>query len=217
MFDFHVALESIPLLLSAAKMTLFVSAVGLVVGFVIAVIVAAASMSPSLLLRRITSWYVFVFRGIPLLVQLMVVFYFFPVIGINVPPLVAAVVAISLCEGAYIGEILRGGFMGIPKGQLEATQLLGMSRVTTVVRIQVPQALRLTMPALINEMIMLVKASSLISIVGVTELTRMAQNIAASTFSPMEAYLGAAFVYFLINGVLSVIGYWAERHYGRTA
>lgn len=133
------------------------------------------------------------------------------------PPLVAAVVAISLCEGAYIGEILRGGFMGIPKGQLEATQLLGMSRVTTVVRIQVPQALRLTMPALINEMIMLVKASSLISIVGVTELTRMAQNIAASTFSPMEAYLGAAFVYFLINGVLSVIGYWAERHYGRTA
>ncbi|HJH23860.1 MAG TPA: amino acid ABC transporter permease [Paenalcaligenes hominis] len=217
MFDFHVALESIPLLLSAAKMTLFVSAVGLVVGFVIAVIVAAASMSPSPLLRRITSWYVFVFRGIPLLVQLMVVFYFFPVIGINVPPLVAAVVAISLCEGAYIGEILRGGFMGIPKGQLEATQLLGMSRVTTVVRIQVPQALRLTMPALINEMIMLVKASSLISIVGVTELTRMAQNIAASTFSPMEAYLGAAFVYFLINGVLSVIGYWAERHYGRTA
>ena len=217
MFDFHVALESIPLLLSAAKMTLFVSAVGLVVGFVIAVIVAAASMSPSPLLRRITSWYVFVFRGIPLLVQLMVVFYFFPVIGINVPPLVAAVVAISLCEGAYIGEILRGGFMGIPKGQLEATQLSGMSRVTTVVRIQVPQALRLTMPALINEMIMLVKASSLISIVGVTELTRMAQNIAASTFSPMEAYLGAAFVYFLINGVLSVIGYWAERHYGRTA
>lgn len=217
MFDFHVALESIPLLLSAAKMTLFVSAVGLMVGFVIAVIVAAASMSPSPLLRRITSWYVFVFRGIPLLVQLMVVFYFFPVIGINVPPLVAAVVAISLCEGAYIGEILRGGFMGIPKGQLEATQLLGMSRVTTVVRIQVPQALRLTMPALINEMIMLVKASSLISIVGVTELTRMAQNIAASTFSPMEAYLGAAFVYFLINGVLSVIGYWAERHYGRTA
>lgn len=76
MFDFHVALESIPLLLSAAKMTLFVSAVGLVVGFVIAVIVAAASMSPSPLLRRITSWYVFVFRGIPLLVQLMVVFYF---------------------------------------------------------------------------------------------------------------------------------------------
>ncbi|MEZ2720000.1 amino acid ABC transporter permease [Paenalcaligenes hominis] len=217
MFDFHVALESTPLLLSAAKMTLFVSVVGLVVGFVIAVMVASASLSSSPLLRRITSWYVFVFRGIPLLVQLMVVFYFLPVIGINVPPLVAAIVAISLCEGAYIGEILRGGFMGIPKGQLEATQLLGMSRFTTVVRIQVPQALRLTMPALINEMIMLVKASSLISIVGVTELTRMAQNIAASTFAPMEAYLGAAFVYFLINGVLSVIGYWAERHYGRMA
>lgn len=217
MFDFHVALESLPLLISAAKMTLFVSTIGLTVGFVIAVMVASASMSPSPLLRRLMGWYVFVFRGIPLLVQLMVVFYFFPVIGINVPPLVAAVVAISLCEGAYIGEILRGGFMGIPKGQLEATSLLGLSKFDTLVRIQVPQALRLTMPTLINEMILLVKASSLISVVGVTELTRMAQNIAASTFSPMEAYLGAAFVYFIINGVLSIVGHWAERHFRRAA
>lgn len=217
MFDFSVALESLPLLISAAKMTLFVSTVGLVVGFFIAVILASGSMSPFPILRRLVRWYVFVFRGIPLLVQLMVVFYFFPFIGIDVAPLVAAIVAISLCAGAYIGEILRGGFLGIPQGQIEATHLLGFPRFDTLVRIQVPQALRLTMPALINEMILLVKASSLISVVGVTEITRMAQNIAASTFMPMEAYLQAALVYFIINGMLSLFGYWTELHFRRTA
>lgn len=216
MLEFDVALDALPLLVQAARMTLFVSAVGLILGFGIAVAVASASLSASPLLRRVAGVYVFVFRGIPLLVQLMVVFYFLPVIGVNVPPLVAAIVSISLCEGAYIGEILRGGFMGIPKGQMEATQLLGFSPLQTLLRIQVPQALRLTTPALVNEMIMLVKASSLISVVGVTELTRMAQNIAANTFLPMEIYLSAALVYFVINGVLSVLGHLAERRFGRT-
>lgn len=217
MFDFYVALESLPLLISAAKMTLFVSTAALAVGFVIAVILAAGSMSSVSIIRRLVRWYVFIFRGIPLLVQLMVVFYFFPFIGIDVAPLVAAIIAISLCAGAYVGEILRGGFLGIPHGQIEATNLLGFPRFETLVRIQVPQALRSTMPALVNEMILLVKASSLISVVGVTEITRMAQNIAASTFMPMEAYLEAAFVYFIINGTLSLFGYWTELHFRRTA
>lgn len=215
MLEFDVAVGAMPLLVQAARITLFVSAAGLVLGFMIAVLVASASLSTSSALRHAAAVYVFVFRGIPLLVQLMVVFYFLPVIGVNVPPLVAAIVSISLCEGAYIGEILRGGFLGIPKGQIEATQLLGLSSWQMLLRIQVPQAIRLTTPALVNEMIMLVKASSLISVVGVTELTRMAQNIAASTFMPMEIYLSVALVYVVINGTLSILGHWVERHFAR--
>lgn len=215
MLEFDVAVGAMPLLVQAARITLFVSAAGLVLGFMIAVLVASASLSTSSALRHAAAVYVFVFRGIPLLVQLMVVFYFLPVIGVNVPPLVAAIVSISLCEGAYIGEILRGGFLGIPKGQIEATQLLGLSSWQTLLRIQVPQAIRLTTPALVNEMIMLVKASSLISVVGVTELTRMAQNIAASTFMPMEIYLSVALVYVVINGTLSILGHWVERYFAR--
>lgn len=216
MFDFQTMLESFPMLVQAAQMTIFVSAVGLLAGFVIAIGVASACLSPRKSLRRIGNFYVFFFRGVPLIVQLMLAYYFLPFIGIDVPPVVAAILAISLCEGAYLGEILRGGFMGIPRGQMEATQLLGFSRLDTLTRIQVPQALKLTTPSLINEMILLVKASSLISVVGVAEITRTAQNIVANTFTPLEIYLAAGFVYLIINGALSMAGYFAERRFGRS-
>jgi polar amino acid transport system permease protein len=118
---------------------------------------------------------------------------------------------VSLCEAAYLAEILRGGFIGIPHGQLEAAHLLGLSRFHAVLRIQVPQALRMTLPSLVNEMVMLVKASSLISVVGVADVTRTAQNIAASTYRPLEAYVAAGLVYLVINGALSLAGHRAER------
>lgn len=216
MFDSDAILQALPLLMQAAEMTILVSVIGLLIGFVIALGVASASLSRSRALRRFGNLYVFVFRGIPLLVQLMLAYYFLPTLGINVPPLVAAITAISLCEGAYLGEILRGGFLGIPHGQLEATQLLGFSRLDTLTRIQVPQVLKLTTPSLINEMILLVKASSLISVVGVAEITRTAQNIAASTFLPLETYLAAGLMYMVINGMLSLFGHYAERRFGRS-
>lgn len=208
MFDLQTVFDSLPLLVQAARMTIFVSAIGLLVGFVLAVAVASACLSPSSGLRRAGNFYVFFFRGVPLIVQLMLAYYFLPFLGINVPPVVAAITAISLCEGAYLGEILRGGFLGIPRGQLEATQLLGFSRFDTLVRIEVPQALKLTTPSLISEMILLVKASSLISVVGVAEITRTAQNVVASTFMPLEVYLAAGFVYMVINGALSLAGHY---------
>ncbi|MBV6273888.1 amino acid ABC transporter permease [Alcaligenaceae bacterium CGII-47] len=216
MFDLDAILQALPLLAQAAEMTILVSVMGLLIGFVIALTVASASLSRSRALRRLGNLYVFIFRGIPLLVQLMLAYYFLPTLGINVPPLVAAITAISLCEGAYLGEILRGGFLGIPHGQLEATQLLGFSRLDTLTRIQVPQVLKLTTPSLINEMILLVKASSLISVVGVAEITRTAQNIAASTFMPLETYVAAGLMYMVINGMLSLFGHYAERRFGRS-
>jgi polar amino acid transport system permease protein len=216
MFDLEAIADALPLLVKAAEMTLLVSALGLVAGYVLAVGIATARLSPSRALQRLGAVYVFVFRGVPLIVQLMMAYYFLPFVGINVSPITASTLAISLCEGAYLGEILRGGFMGIPKGQLEATQLLGFGRVDTLLRIEIPQALKLTMPSLINEMIMLVKASSLISIVGVAEITRTAQNIAASTFLPLQTYIAAGLVYMVINGVLAMAGHAAERRYGRS-
>ncbi|GAB2913262.1 amino acid ABC transporter permease [Paralcaligenes sp. KSB-10] len=216
MFDFHAIIDSFPLLIKAAEMTIFISVLGLCAGYVLAIGVSSARLSPRRALQRAGAVYVFVFRGVPLIVQLMMAYYFLPFVGINVSPIVASALAISLCEGAYLGEILRGGFLGIPRGQLEATQLLGFSRFDTLLRIEIPQALKLTMPSLINEMIMLVKASSLISIVGVAEITRTAQNIAASTFLPLETYVAAGCVYMVINGALSLAGHAAERRFGRS-
>ncbi|MFV0283665.1 MAG: amino acid ABC transporter permease [Castellaniella sp.] len=215
MFDAGSFTQTLPLILKASQMTIFVSVIGLVLGFIIAVLVVTLCLSPSPWLRRCGHLYTFLFRGVPLLVQLMLAYYFLPTLGINVSPLTAAIAAISFCEGAYLGEILRGGFLGIPRGQIEAAQMVGLSPLHTLLRIEIPQALKLTTPSLINEMILLIKASALISAVGVAEITRTAQNVAASTFRPLEAYLIAGLIYMLINGVLSILGHYAERRFTR--
>lgn len=153
------------------------------------------------------------FRGIPLLVQLLFIYYFLPRIGLpNVSPMVAAVIGLSLAAGAYIAEIMRGGFLAIPGGQLEAAGLLGLSSGQMLVRIRVPQAVRLTLPALVNEMILLIKASSLVSVVGLADLTRTAQNIAASDYMFVQDYLMLAGFYCLINIPLAFFGGLLERH-----
>jgi len=211
MFSPTVFLNAFPLLLQAALATVGVSLTGLVIGFFAALAVCAARLSGNRILRLCGSAYVFIFRGVPLLVQLLLVFYLLPFAGINVPPLVAAISAVSLCSASYIAEILRGGFLSIPAGQIEATRMLGIRSLDMLWRIQVPQAMRLTLPSLANEMVLLIKASSLISVVGVAEITRTAQNIAASTYRPLEAYLAAGLIYFVINGTLAAFAHLAEH------
>src|SRR5258708_15187053 len=182
MFSLHALLDALPLLIKAAQATVLILVVGVVGGFIVGMGVWSARLSKNRIASKLGGGYVGFFRGVPLLVQLLLTYYFLPFIGINVPPLVAAAAAVSLCEAAYLAEILRGGFIGIAHGQLEAAQLLGLSRLHAVVRIQVPQALRMTLPSLVNEMVMLVKASSLISVVGVAAITRISQYIDARAY-----------------------------------
>jgi polar amino acid transport system permease protein len=211
MFSPSVFAQGFPLLLQAAIATVCISLAGLAIGFFVALAVCAARLSGRPAPRAAAGAYVFVFRGVPLLVQLLLVYYLLPFIGINVPPLVAAVSAVSLCSAAYVAEILRGGFLSIPHGQVEAARMLGIRPFDMLRRVQVPQAFRLTLPSLANEMVLLIKASSLISVVGVAEITRTAQNIAASTYRPLEAYLAAGLIYFVINGTLAALAHLAEH------
>ncbi|SAL86406.1 amino acid ABC transporter permease [Caballeronia choica] len=210
MFSMTVFVQGIPLLLQAAVATVGISLAGLVIGFFVAIGVCSARLSPQRWLRRAGGAYVFFFRGVPMLVQLLLVYYLLPFAGINVPPLVAAVSAVSLCSASYIAEILRGGFLTIPPGQIEAARMLGLAPFDTLRRILVPQAFKLTLPSLVNEMVLLIKASSLISVVGIAEITRTAQNIAASTYRPLEAYVAAGLIYFVICGALSLVAHAAE-------
>jgi polar amino acid transport system permease protein len=213
MFDWPLLLQNLPQLFNALLMTLQVSVGALIIGFFIGVGVGALRLSPMPLLRRLGGAYIFVFRGIPLLVQLLFIYYFLPRAGLpNVSPMAAAVISLSLCAGAYIAEIMRGGFLAIPGGQLEAAGLLGLSAGQMLVRIRVPQAVRLTLPALVNEMILLIKASSLVSVVGLADLTRTAQNIAASDYMFVQDYLMLAGFYCLINIPLAYCGARLERH-----
>ena len=207
------------LLLEAARLTVLLSIVSIgIVGFLLATLVCAGMLSPNRSAATAGRLFVSFFRGTPLLVQLLLIYYLLPRIGLDVPSYVAAIAGMSLCTAAYQAEIMRGGFNGVPVGLVEAADMCGLSRFDTFRRIRLPIAFRLTLPALINEWIMMLKSSSLVSVVGVVELTRMAQDLAASTYRPLELYAAAGFIYLCINILVALLGRGLEARlsWGRT-
>jgi len=207
------------LLVQASGWTVAISSVSIVIGLAIGACVSALMLARSAWLSCPARIFVSFFRGTPLLVLLLLIYNLLPLIGINVPSVVAAIIGLSLCTAAYQAENLRGGFASVPKGYLEAAQMLGMSDLQQFFRIRAPIALRMTLPALTNEAIMILKASSLVSVVGVVELTRMAQDLAASTYLPLQLFACAGLIYLVINTVLAWSARRVERrmHWGRAA
>ena len=191
------------LLVQAAGWTIVVSAISIAIGLAIGTVVSAAMLSTHRVLSFAGRAFVSFFRGAPLLVQLLLIYNLLPVLGIDVPSMVAAVIALSLCTAAYQAENLRGGFASVPRGLIEAADMLGLTPLQQFWRIRAPIALRMTLPALTNEAIMILKASSLVSVVGVVELTRMAQDLSASTFKPLPLFAAAGLLYFVMNGVVA--------------
>jgi len=211
MFSFQVIIDNFPVLLWAARNTLLISVLGCLEGLILGAVICAAALSARPGLRRAAAIYVSFFRGVPLRIQLLVAYYLLPVIGLNVPALVAAVLTVGLCAAAYLSEVLRGSLNAIPKGQAEAALAIGMSERNIWIRILLPQALKIGLPSIVNELILLVKASSLVTVVGIVEITRMSQSVAAATYRPLEIYLAAAFIYLAINLVIAQAGRALER------
>jgi polar amino acid transport system permease protein len=206
------------LLIVAAAYTVAISVVSIVAGFIIGMCVCAARLSPNPWLANPARVFISFFRGVPLLVLLLLIYNLLPGIGINVPSVVAAIVGLSLCTAAYQAENLRGGFTSVPRGLLEAAEMAGLSHAQQFVRIRAPIAFRLTLPSLINEAIMILKASSLASVVGVIELTRAAQDLNSGLYIPIQLFASAGLLYFVINRGLAYGGILAERRlaWGRT-
>jgi polar amino acid transport system permease protein len=207
----QVILHSFGYLTQAAGVTLALSLAGIALGFVIGAAACVARLSGRRFLERLGGAYISVFRGVPLLVQLLFIYYFLAKFGFDVPALVAAVGGLGLSSGAYQSEILRGALNAVPAGQSEAAIALGYTRINLWRRVLLPQALRISIPPLINEFILLVKASSLVSVVGIAELTRVSMNIASMTYRPLEAYLAGGVFYLAINLCLAGFGAVAER------
>ena len=203
----------IELLAEAAVLTLAISATSIVTGFFIGMGISAAMLSPRPALVRAGRVFVSFFRGVPLLVQLLLIYNLLPALGINVPSTVAALVGLSLCTAAYQAENLRGGFESVPRGLIEAADMAGLSPAQTFMRIRAPIAFRLTLPSLVNEAILILKASSLVSVVGVVELTRMAQNLDASEFQPVKLYAAAGALYLVMCWLIAWGGAAAERRF----
>jgi polar amino acid transport system permease protein len=203
--------ESILILSLGAGTTIAVAFAGNVLGLALGLLVCVMRLSSSAFLRAIAAAYVSIFRGVPLLVQLLIVYYFLPVVGLDLPPFVAAVIGLGICSAAYQSENLRGGFLIVPRGQVEAALAFGYTRWQTLLQVVMPQAFRAAAPSVMNEITLIVKASSLVSVVGVADLTRASQNIVARDLRPIEWYAAAGVIYLLISLVLAWLGRAAER------
>ncbi|MWV50922.1 ABC transporter permease subunit [Rathayibacter sp. VKM Ac-2803] len=174
-----------------------------VLGLALALAVALMRLSRVRVLAWIARAYISVIRGTPLLVQLFVIFYGLPSLGIKIDPWPSAIIAFALNVGGYAAEVIRAAILSVPKGQWEAAHTIGMSRSLALRRIILPQAARVSVPPLSNTFISLVKDTSLASLILVTELFRQAQQIATASSEFMLLYLEAALIYWLICLVLS--------------
>ncbi len=194
-------------------MTAGISAVSIAAGMILGLWLSFGLISRNRLIRRAAVVYRSVWRGTPILVQLLIVFYLLPTIGLDVPSIAAALIALTMNTAAFQAEIFRGGLLSIPSGQAEAARMLGIGILAVKVRILIPQMMRLVLPALINETISILKNSSLISVIAVTELMRTGQHVVSVTYRPLEVYTIVAAIYLAMNLVLARAGAYFEGRY----
>lgn len=203
--------QALPLLLRGAVVTLEITALGILFGLILGVLAAVANVSRVFPLRQLAQLYTWVFRGTPLLVQLLLIYAGLPQIGIQLSAFAAAVLALSINSGAYIAEIVRAAILSIDTGQMEAAQTLGMTYGLSMRRIIFPQTYRRLLPPLVNEFVALLKDSSLVSTIAIAELLRRGQELYASTFKPMDTLVLVGILYLLMTTIFVVVGNRLEK------
>lgn len=194
----------LPLLEGLVQYTIPLTLIAFVFGLILAVLTALARISTVKILQWIARVYVSIIRGTPLLVQLFILFYGLPTIGVVIDPFPAAILGFSLNVGAYASEVIRASILSIPKGQWEAADTIGMTYVQSLRRVILPQAARVSIPPLSNTFISLVKDTSLASLILVTEMFRIAQQIAATNYEFLLLYGQAALIYWVVCFLLSI-------------
>lgn len=180
---------------------------------IIATAVALIQIAKIPVLKTIARFYIWVIRGTPLLVQLFVIFYGLPSLGILIDPFPAAVIVFSINEGAYSAETIRAAILAVPKGQLEAGECVGMSWMQTMRRIILPQAFRIAFPTLFNSVIGMVKDTSLAANITVTEMFMSTQRIVARTYEPLILYIEVGLIYLMMCTILTKVQAWGEKKF----
>ncbi len=197
--------QSAPALAQGAVLTIKFAVYSMFFGLIAGVVLAMMGISHSKWLANIARAYVSVMRGTPLLVQIFVIYYGLPSIGISLDPTPAGVIALSANVAAYLSESMRGAIVGVQSGQWLAAFSLGLSRMQTLRYVIGPQALRIAVPSLSNSLISLIKDTSLVSVITVTELLRSAQEVIATTYQPLPLYLAAAAVYWVLCSIMEFV------------
>ena len=217
MIDFQLIADSLPYLGRGILITLQISAIACAMGLLIGTVCGLILSSKNLLLRSIVTFYTTIFRGTPMLIQIIFAALVLPTLGIALPTLWAVIIAIGLNSGAYIAYIVLSGIKSVSVGQREAGKTLGMNNMQIIRYIVLPQAFRVVLPALGNEFITLIKDSSLASIVGVQELTKEGEMIMGRTFDYLTMYIAIAACYLIITSALSLIVSRIEQRMGTDA
>ncbi|PLC51262.1 amino acid ABC transporter permease [Pollutimonas subterranea] len=198
-------------IIEAAQWTIALSIMAFIGGGIVGLIVALSRSSDNTIARGASMGFIKLFQGTPLLLQLFLVFFGAPVLGLDVNPWIAAAVALTLNSGAFLGEIWRGCIQAIPRGQWEAAEALGLSYRYKMRDVVLPQALKVAVPPTVGYMVQIVKGTSLAAIIGFTELTRAGQIINNATFQPMVVFSVVAAIYFLLCWPLSLLASYMER------
>lgn len=199
------------ILLPGLTVTIPLTAISFTLALIIAVAVALVQFAHVPVLQRLARFYIWVIRGTPVLVQLFVVFYGLPGVGILIEPFPAAVLVFSINEGAYCAETIRAALESVPAGQMEAGYCVGMTYLQTMHRIVLPQALRTAFPPLFNSLISLLKDTSLAANITVTEMFMATQRIVARTYESLPLYLEVAFIYLMFSTILTQVQRWGEK------
>jgi polar amino acid transport system permease protein len=214
--DYSTLIHSIPFLLQGALATIEIAlvsiAIGLCGGIMIGILNCNKMRNPfsSAILNSI----VWMIRGTPLFVQVLIVYYALPeVTGISLSPFIAGVIALGINSMAYISEIVRGGINAIPEGQWEAAYVIGLKPMQTVKGIILPQMLRMNLPSLTNELTALIKETSILMVIGVAELTKVSRDIVARELDPMSIYLAAAALYLAMTSSASLLAQFTQKRW----
>jgi polar amino acid transport system permease protein len=211
MTEFGPLIHSFWYLLRGAAMTLLMAASAAVPATILGVLLALLQIFAGRLTRSVIVGYLFLIRGIPLLVLLAFVYYLMPLTGIDLPPFAGMVLVISFYYAAFISEVFRAGILSLPLAQWDAARSLGMTRGLMLRLVILPQALRLAAPPYVSLCVSLVKATSLVSIIGLWELTMASREVVERTLAPFQIFFGAAAIYFCICYALALYGRHLER------
>jgi cystine transport system permease protein len=207
--------EAAPVMLRGAGYTVLFALAAMVGGLLIGFPVAVLRLLPYRVLAWPANIYVSLMRGTPLLVQMFVIYYGLPSVGIEFSPVTAGILALSLNSGAFLSESLRGAIASISKGQWDASFSLGLGYWRTLYHIVLPQALRVAVPAMSNTLISLIKDTSLVSVITLTELMLSTKEVIATTFQPLPLYLAAAAIYWALSLLFEALQRRAEQRLNR--
>lgn len=208
----QIFVDSLPSLLSGLKVTLELSIISLIIAFILGIIFGIFSISNSKILKTISLVYVYIIRGTPLMIQAMIGYFgIAPLVAPRSNPMYTAIIVLALNAGAYMSEIFRAGIQAVDKGQMEASRSLGVGYLKTMTKIILPQAIKVMIPSIINQFIVTIKDTSLLTVITIRELTTCGQIIVARNFRPLQTYTIVAIIYFIIITILSLVSNYLER------